>query len=92
MTANISNSFISRKDIRSSCVWKCFARLRDAAGIYPGKDRLCVQCSCICTADAKHILEFECQEGATERHKFMSKMSSVWPMHNQIEKQRYTYV
>ncbi len=62
----------------------CLARLRlDEAGIYPGKDRSCVQCSC--TADGKHIhLLLECQKGAIDRHKFMNKMSSVWPIYNQM--------
>ncbi len=71
MTENVSNTDLYHEKIRSSCVRKCFARLRlDEAGIYPDKDRLCVQC--LCTADAKHIL-FECQKGAIERHKFMEK-------------------
>ncbi len=61
-----------------------FAGLRlDEAGIYPGKDRLCVQCSC--TADAKHIhLLFECQKGAIERQKIINKISSVCPIYNQM--------
>ena len=66
MTENASNTGLYREKLRSSCVRKCFARLRlDEAGICPGKEQLCVQCSC--TANAKHIL-FECQKGAIERH------------------------
>ncbi len=84
MTANISNTDLDHEKIRPSCVRKCFARLRLAeAGIYPGRDWLCFQCSC--TADAKHIW-FECQKCAIERQRFMNKMSSVWTIKSNVTK------